>query len=131
MSTSARATSGITPPPNNPRNTQGRIVTDDELEACLDWLRDHAKTMGEAKKRLVKAGHMIKHAEALGFIHSAQKGADARKYEARTTQEYLKWVEEESEASGDYERLKSLREAAALKIETWRSEQANYRAMKI
>ena len=31
---------------------------------------------------------------------------------------------------GDYERLKSLRQAAAIKIEVWRTANANYRAMK-
>lgn len=129
MSIAERASAGIQPPAKH--NSNGRMITDDELEKALDWLRDNAKVLGEAKKRVVKAGHMIKHAEAVGFIQSTQKGADARKYEARTTEQYLKWIDEESEAAGEYERLKALREAAALKIEAWRSEQANFRAMKI
>jgi len=38
---------------------------------------------------------------------------------------------EEAEAAGAFEKMRALREAAALKIEAWRSEQANYRSMKI
>ena len=108
-----------------------RIVTDEDLQKALDWLRDNAAPIGDAKARLVKAGHMIKHIEALQFMKSDQKSAEARKAEARMSQTYLDAINEEASACGEYEKMKALREAAALKIESWRSEQANYRAMKV
>ncbi len=108
-----------------------RIVEDAELERALDFLRDNAAAIGEAKARVVKAGHMIKHVEALLFLASEQKTVDAKKAEVRISERWLQETNEEAEAAGEYERLRGLREAAALKIEAWRSEQATYRAMKV
>ena len=44
-----------------------RIVTNQDLQKALDFLRDSASDLGNAKARAVKAGHMIKHIEALEF----------------------------------------------------------------
>lgn len=107
------------------------LITDEELEKSLDWLRDNAAKLGAAKKRTVKAGHMLKHVEALEFKISDARSADAKRADARTSKRYMDAIEEDATAAGEYERLKALREAAALKIEAWRTEQANYRSMKI
>lgn len=108
-----------------------RIVEDAELERALDFLRDNAAAIGEAKARVVKAGHMIKHTEALLFLMSEQKTVDAKKAEVRTSSKWIAATDEEAEAAGEYEKMRALREAAALKIETWRSEQATIRSMRI
>lgn len=108
-----------------------RIVTDDDLSKALDWLRDNAKDMGEAKVRLIKAERMLSHTEALLIRMSSASSAEARKADARTDQRWLDAANEEAEAAGAFEKMRALREAAALKIEAWRSEQANYRSMKI
>jgi len=112
-------------------NAHPRIVTETELEKALDFLRDNAKALGEAKARVVKAGHYLKHVEALEFKKSEAKSAEAKKADARTSEAYLAAVYEDADAAGQYEMMKALREAAALKIESWRSEQATWRAMKI
>lgn len=109
----------------------GRIVEDMSVEKSLDWLRDHAAELGRAKERTVKAGHMLKHIEALEFKLSEAKSVEARKADARTSKRFVDAIREDAVAAGEYERLKALREAAALRIEAWRSEQANYRAMRI
>lgn len=108
-----------------------RIVQEQELEKALDFLRDNAADIGDAKARMVKAGHMIKHVEALLFLDSEQKTVDAKKAEVRTSDRWIDAINEEAEATGEYEKMRALREAAALKIETWRSEQATFRAMKV
>ena len=107
------------------------LITDNELDKALSWLRDNAKPMGEAKARAVMAGHMIKHVEALQFKLSDASSNDKRQADARTAEQYVDAITEDAIAAGEYEKLKCLREAAALKIEAWRSEQANYRNMKI
>lgn len=109
----------------------GRIVQEVELAKALDWLRDSADAMGKAKGRLVKADKMLAHIEALMIRASDQTSDEKRKADARASQRYKDQIDEMSEAAAEYEKLKSLREAAALKIEAWRSEQANFRAMKI
>jgi hypothetical protein len=112
-------------------NVHQRIVSEDEVEKALAFLRDSARDIGAAKARVVKAGHYIRHVEALEYKASTASSIEGRKNDARTAQAYLDAINEDAEAAGAYEVLKALREAAALKIEAWRSEQANYRAMKI
>ncbi len=106
-------------------------ISDESVERALDWLRDHAAVIGDAKRRTVLAEHMLRHIEALEFKASDGKSAEARKADARTSKRYVDAIKEDAVAAGEYERLKALREAAALKIEAWRSEQANFRAMRI
>jgi ABC-type uncharacterized transport system fused permease/ATPase subunit len=110
---------------------QPRIVTDEDVEKALSWLRDSAKEIGDAKARLIRAGHMVKHIEALETKMSAEKSVEARKADARCSKAYLDAIEEDAIATGEYQQLVSLREANAMTIEAWRSEAANYRAMRI
>lgn len=111
--------------------SNGRIVSDIELEKCLDFLRDSADAVGKARGRLIRSGHMVKHVEALLTLASDQKSVEARKCEAKTDQRWLEAVTEEAEAAGEFEKLKALREAAVAKIDAWRSEGANYRGMRV
>ncbi len=108
-----------------------RIVTDDDLQKALDWLRDNAEDIGLAKAEQVRAGHMIKHVKALEQKRHNEKPASHQEREALASEAYLAALERDAVAAGEYEKMRSLREAAALKIETWRSEQANYRALRI
>lgn len=108
-----------------------RLVSPAELDKALTFLRDSAGAMGEAKARLIRAGHMVSHIEALMIVGSDETSADKRKADARASDRYLAALNEEANAAGEFEKLKSLREAAVMKIEAWRSEQANFRAMKL
>jgi hypothetical protein len=115
---------------NSKMSARRVIVSDESLEMALCWLRDHAEQMGAAKERLVRAEHMLKHIKALEMKrHDLPVSAQER--EALASKAYREAIEEEAKAAGAYEVMRSLREAAALKIEAWRSEQANFRAMKI
>jgi hypothetical protein len=108
-----------------------RIVTDDDVDRALAFLRDSAIAVGAAREALVKAGHMVKHIEALLFLASSQGSIEARKADVRCQERWIEATNEEARAAGEYEKLKALREAANAKIEAWRSEQANYRGMKV
>lgn len=125
MNSIARAFGG------NPQPEDTRLITDHELERALDWLRDNAKEIGDAKRRVGLAEHMISVTEALLFKSSAASSDMKRKADARSDQRYIDAVNEWAEAAGEFEKLRAFREAAALKIEAWRSEQATYRSMKI
>jgi hypothetical protein len=107
------------------------IVTDKSMEQALDWLRDHAPEMGKAKERSVKAGHMVKHILHIEMKRSDEKTAAGKERDAYASKAYLDACEEDARAAGALEMMRSLREAAALKIEAWRTEQANWRSMKI
>ena len=108
-----------------------RIVTEEDLEKALDWLRDSAAELGAAKAETVRASHMLKVVKALSMKAHNEKPASHQEREAFASEAYLAALERDAVAAGEYEKLRALREAAALKIETWRSEQANYRAMRI
>lgn len=112
-------------------NNHARIVTDAELEKALDWLRDNAKEMGAAKEEATRASHMLKVVKALQMKLHNDKPVSHQEREALTSEAYGEALERDAIAAGEYEKMRALREAAALKIEAWRSEQANYRALKI
>lgn len=106
------------------------LVSDAELDKALHFLADSARPLGRAKARMVSAGHNLKHIEALEF-KLADGSIEVRKAEARTSERYQQAVAEDADATGEYETMKALREAAALKIDVWRTACANYRSMKL
>lgn len=108
-----------------------RIVTDEDVDSALAFLRDSAIKVGAAREDLVNAGHMVKHVEALLYMGSLEKNVEARKADVRCSEKWLQATADEARAAGEYEKLKALREAAAAKIEAWRSESANYRGMRV
>lgn len=112
-------------------NARQRIVTDESLESALDWLRDSAQEMGDAKANAVRCSHMLRVVKALEMKVHNEKPVAHQEREALTSQKYRQALEDDAIAAGEYEKMRSLREAAALKIEAWRSEQANYRALRI
>lgn len=116
---------------NQAQAASNRIVTDNEVDRALHFLANNARELGQAKARMVKAGHMMKHVEALQYKLSNATSIEARKADARTSEAYVQALNEDAEACGEYEMMRALREAAALKIESWRSEQATYRSMKL
>jgi hypothetical protein len=112
-------------------NVQQRIVTDHELELALDWLRDSAKEMGDVKAEAVRASHRLKVVKALSMKEHNDKPVSVQEREALASTAYSEALERDAIAAGEYEKMRALREAASLKIEAWRSEQANYRALRI
>ena len=110
---------------------RSRIVTEEEVGKALDWLRDSAFDIGQAKARAVKAERMVSHTEALMFLAAEGSSAEARKAGARASSEYLDAINEEAFAAGELAKLYSLREAASMKIEAWRTQESNFRAMKV
>ena len=110
---------------------QQRIVTEVELEKALDFLRDNAREIGEAKANTVRCGHMLKVVKALKMKAFNELSAAKAEVEAYCSEEYKMALLDDAVAAGEYEKLRALREAAALKIEAWRTESSNYRSMKI
>jgi hypothetical protein len=107
------------------------LVSDADVEKALDWLRDNAAEIGLAKENAIRSERMTKHIKALEMQRHNELPVSAQDREATASGTYLEALMKEAKAAGEYERLRALREAAALKIEVWRSASANYRAMKI
>jgi hypothetical protein len=108
-----------------------QLVSDEAVEKALDWLRDNADAIGEAKRQAVKYEKMLNHAKAVAMKSFPELGVSAQEREAYAHAIYKEAIENAANAAAEFEKMKALREAAALKIEVWRSMGANYRAMKI
>lgn len=107
-----------------------RIVQEANIEKALDFLRDSAIEIGKARQDMILASQWVKHVEALETL-KAEGSAEIRKATARASTRYVEAIRNEAVTAGEFEKLKALREAATTKIETWRTEQANYRGMRI
>jgi hypothetical protein len=107
------------------------LISDADVEKALDWLRDNAETIGKAKAEAVRADHMLKHIKALAMGLHAGIPVSAQEREAFASEQYRTAIDTAARAAGEFERLKALREAAAMKIEAWRTASSNYRSMKI
>ena len=108
------------------------IVTEDDVDKALDFLRDSAGPIGSARGEMIRAGHMAKVTLALGMKACDEKMSAAKaEVEARASDSYFEAIDADANACAEYEKLRALREAAALKIEVWRSSSANFRAMKV
>lgn len=108
-----------------------RIVTDEDLQKALDWLRDSARNVGDAKGETVRTSHMLKVVKALQMKQHNDLSAAKAEVAALASDEYRQALEEDAAASAHYETLRALREAAAMNCEIWRSEQATYRGIKV
>jgi len=110
---------------------KNELVTDAEVERALDFLRDNAAAIGQAKREAVKHDHMLKATRAMAMKLSGETSIGAQEREALCSEQYTDAIDRAAEAAGRYEEMRALREAAALKIETWRSASANFRAMRL
>jgi len=107
------------------------LVSESDVERALDFLRDSAVEIGAAKERLVKAEAMVKHRKALLMAKYNELPVNAQEREAVASPEYEKAILEHAVAAGEFETLRAYREAAAMKIEVFRTMAANFRAMRI
>ena len=107
------------------------LVSESDVERALDFLRDNAGAIGEAKANAVRTNLMTKHVKALVMKMHNELPVSAQEREAYASEQFLRALEDEARAAGEYEKMKGLREAAALKIESWRTSSSNYRSMKI
>ncbi len=104
---------------------------DYDVEKALDWLRDRADDIANAKYEAVKTEKMLSHVRAMCMKHSNQQTSAAQERDALCMPEYVEAVEKMARAAAEYEKQKALREAAELKIQAWQTTSANYRAMRI
>lgn len=107
------------------------MISDEQVEKALDFLRDSAESIAEAKADMIHTDEYRKSLKALLASHSDEKSEAAKERAAYSDPRYLEHLDKYREAVRVFEKLRAMREAAGAKIEAWRSQQANYRAMKI
>lgn len=108
-----------------------QLVSEAEVEKALDFLRDSAGDIANAKAEIIRREHQLKHIKAIVMKTCGESSAAAQEREALADETYQENFSAIAKAYGDYERLKALREAAAAKIQAWQTASSNYRAMRL
>lgn len=102
-------------------------ITDQQVEAAADWLRDNAPEAGRLRGARVYCEEYRKSLKAILTVQSLAKSAADREAHAYAHEKYLAHLLELRDAVAADEENRALREAAALKVEVWRTEGANNR----
>ena len=106
------------------------FLSDERIEAALQFLANSAKDYAEAKGRRVWLEHRMKTVKAQVLL--ANEGTNVeREARAHASEEYRSATDEMKDAVVKEETLRALRVAAEAKIEVWRSTQANLRAANV
>lgn len=107
------------------------MIHDSEIEKALDWLRDQADHVANTRAERVYCVEYCKPLRAI-IASASNEGSEAAKERyALSHDRYLEHLEKLKQAVFEDEKNRALRGAAELKIEAWRSQQANMRSMKI
>lgn len=106
------------------------VITDDQVERALDYLRENADVAAEAT---AQRRHLEEFRKAkLAMIASEADGSEAAKErEALASEEYAEFLEGLKEAIRLDEYHRHLRKRAELTIDAWRTQTATTRAMKL
>ena len=108
------------------------MISDDEIEKALDYLRDSAKDAAQAKANRIYLEEYRKCLKAKLFNAANDKmSIAAREAYAYDHLEYRTHIEALKEAVFEDEKGRFLRVAAEAKIEAWRSLSANIRGMRV
>ena len=106
------------------------MITDDEVQKAVDYLRDNAPEAAKARaervyveeyRKTIKAQIMCEHKEESGIAQEREAYADPR---------YITHLDAIREAIEIDEKHRFLRSAAEAKLEAWRTFSANDRGVK-
>jgi hypothetical protein len=104
--------------------------SDINIFRTLDWIRDHAPEMAQAKANRVQIEEFRKSKKALLMKDAERRGhatSAAQEREAYADPAYVELLDALKQAVAEEERLRWLMVAAQLKIECWRSLESSRR----
>lgn len=102
-------------------------VSDESIERALNFMRDSSKPLADAKARMKYLEQKRKTLKAVAFLDATGSNIAEREAKAYTAPEYRECLEEYRQAVYDAELLTNEFRAAELRIEVWRSLNANSR----
>ena len=107
------------------------MIAEDDIEKAVDFLRDSAPEIAKARARLAYVTEYRKSLKAILMSESKANTSAEREQLAYCNSAYLRHLKEIESATLDFEKLRAQREGAMMKIEAWRSMNANYRSIKV
>lgn len=102
------------------------MITEKQVEASADYIRDNAPAYGKAKAERVQLSEFRKSKKAL-LMNKKQGAGHERESYAYADSEYIELLTAIQTAVEKEETLRWMMKAAELKIEIWRTQQANNR----
>ncbi len=101
----------------------------EEIGKALDWMRDNAKSLAQAKSQRVYLEQFRKSKKAILFSECEEKTIAERENWAYAHPDYIEVLDGYKIAVEHEEELKWLMTAASLKVEVWRSQEATNRTI--
>lgn len=103
------------------------MINQEQAEAAADYIRDHAGEFAQAKADRVQLEAFIKSKKAMLMQQASGDSSAAKEMNALAHPEYIKVLEGLRAAVAIEEKIKWLMTAAELKIDIWRTQEANSR----
>jgi len=107
------------------------VISDKQVEDALDYLRDSAKPAAVARAQARTLEKYVGVVEAQQKARAAGRSNAAAQDEARASPEYKEALQAWEEAVRKDGEFMMLREAAAARIEAWRTMSSNERAARV
>ena len=108
-----------------------RKIDEDDIHKAVAWLRDTAQHCAEARATRLYLDAFTKSVKAILRRKNNELPISAQEREAYADEEYVKHLMAVRIAVERDEKNRYLRESAMVKIETWRTQEANLRAIKL
>ena len=108
-----------------------KSISEEDVEKAVDWLRDNADSCAKARATRIYLEEYRKSLKALLMSKYPDMSVSAQEREAYAHQDYQSNLKLMQQAIYEDERMKFFRASAEVKIEAWRTQQANIRAIKL
>lgn len=107
------------------------MYTEADAEKAVSWLIENAGAIARARRDRWKAEEMLKPTKALLMAQHADKPVNAQEREALSSPKYQEAIDRAAAAVEQDEMFRALTKAAEMKVDVWRSMQANLRATRV
>ena len=104
------------------------MITEEQVEGAIDWLRKNAKAAAKARAERIYMEEFRKTIKANGMKLHLDKPIGAQEREAYSSTEYQMHLKAMQEAIERDEYARWMMVAEQARIEAWRTQQANQRA---
>ena len=108
-----------------------KAISEEDVQKAVDWLRDNAVACAKARATRIYLEEYRKSIKALLMSKYQDLSVSAQERESYAHDDYISHLKTLKEAIYQDERLRFFRASAEVKIEAWRTQQANIRAIKI
>ncbi len=107
------------------------MISEDEVDKCLSWLRDNAEKDAQARAERLYMTEWIKVVLAQEQAQSKASSMAAAEMSARISGPYVAALDAYKQAIYEDERRRFLRSAAETKVLAWQTQSANERAHRV